>query len=235
MQVAGQTLPALDAGSGTGAERIGLAAVGAGGFAANLMAEIRAANEAAASASGSSAAPPVIARHSEAATSALGRATTAHEARNLGQAATALHEAGDSLHAMSNEHGRIASSYQGAGHKAKAAVHRRAQEAAAQAGHDAHGRAATLRGLVHAQVQEQERPPSPNGKDFGIRVSKLHEVPNAARDTARSASRGTGGPVRPSRLGDGNPFDGDSYGPGRAGIPQNPDSWRLDRARDEAT
>ena len=104
MQVAGQTLPALGAGSGTGAEGMGLAAAGAGGFAANLMAETRAANEAAASASGPSAATPVIARHSEAATSALGRATTAYEARNLGQAATALHEAGDSLHAMSNEH-----------------------------------------------------------------------------------------------------------------------------------
>ncbi|MDQ3703310.1 MAG: hypothetical protein M3442_20690, partial [Chloroflexota bacterium] len=225
MQVAGQTLPALGAGSGTRAEGMGLAAAGAGGFAANLMAETRAANEAAASASGPSAATPVIARHSEAATSALGRATTAYEARNLGQAATALHEAGDSLHAMSNEHAGMATSYEGSGHGAKAALHRRAQRAAAQAGHDAHGRAAGLRGLVDARAQHHRSIPTPSGADFGIRVSKPHEVSHAARDV--------GAPSHIPRLGDGNPFDGDPYGSRRdgtpLGTPGDAESWRLDR------
>jgi hypothetical protein len=238
VQEAGQTLPAFGAGSGTGPEGMGLAAVGAGGFAATLMAETRAANEAAASASGSSAANPSIARHSEATMAALGRAGTAYGARNLGQAATALHEAGNSLHAMSNEHARMATSYEGSGHGAKAALHRKAQRAATQAGDDAHGRAAGLRGLVDARAQHHGRTPSPGGADFGIRVSKLHEVSRAARNAAGDAAGDVGAAARPSRLGDGRPFDGDPYASRRDGMPlgtpSDAESWRLDRVGDDS-
>ena len=48
-------------------------------------------------------------------------------------------------------------------------------------------------------------------------------------------AKGAAGPVRPSRLGDGNPFDGDPYGPDRTGIPQNSSSWGLSRTGGETT